>query len=390
MINTLDDIVSAVNTVANSIPQISDTTNFWMVRSKQGIFYNEYVAGGYIAIGWNPLTKTVLSGNHDDDYYKQLLKDSNYLDKIPGTALNKCRRFIDEIKPGDIAMIVGRSEIAFATIGDYFESDSDTTTAEKELEIHTQIETGTYLGLNCPYRKRRHISIISKVDLSSAPPMVYKCLVSNRHSLSSLNEYADAILSCCYDLSVYSNRLIIKYHIRQPSDINPIDFSLFTLSMADLIADDSRELTGKYNLNSEGDVIFFLTNFGEDVRLFLTNHLVPILLGYFILFGGKVAGIEFPSSIEKIKEFVADFLYRKEAKRIKAAEADKAEADAEKAKVDAERSRFELEELKKQSQGKANQTVENLTRAAVPLNIKPPANNIIDITALFQIDDETE
>ena len=319
-----------------------------------------------------------------------ILSDSNYPDKMPGTALNKCRRFIEEIKSGDIAMIVGRSEIAFATIGDYFEVDLDTATAEKELEIHTQIETGTYLGLNCPYKKRRHISIISKVDLSSAPPMVYKCLVSNRHSLSSLNEYADAILSCCYDLSVYSNRLIIKYHIRQPRDINPFDFSLFTLSMADLISDDRRELTGKYNLNSEGDVVFFLTNFGQDILVFLKDHLVPILLGYFILFGGKAAGIEFPSSIEKIKDLVADFLYRKETRRIKVAEADKAEAEAEKAKVDAERSRFELEELKKQAQEKASQTVENLTRAAVPLNIKPPANNIIDITALFQIDDETE
>ena len=390
MINTLDDIILAVDTVVDSIPQIPDATNFWMVRSKQGVFYNEYVAGGYIAIGWNSLTKDILSGNRDDDYYKQILKDNNYPDKMPGTALNKCRRFIEEIQSGDIAMIVGRSEIAFATIGDYFELESNTTTAEKELEIHTQIETGTYWGLNCPYKKRRHISIISKVDLSSAPPMVYKCLVSNRHSLSSLNEYADAILSCCYDLSVYSNRLIIKYHIRQPRDINPIDFSLFTLSRADLIADNSHELTGKYNLNSEGDVIFFLSNFGQDILQFLKDHLVPILLGYFILFGGKAAGIEFPSSIEKIKELVADFLYRKETKRIKVAEADKAEAEAEKAKVDAERNRFELEELKRQTQERACQTVDNLTRAAVPLNIKPPANNIIDITALFQIDDETE
>ena len=390
MINTLDDIILAVDTVVDSIPQIPDATNFWMVRSKQGVFYNEYVAGGYIAIGWNSLTKDILSGNRDDDYYKQILKDNNYPDKMPGTALNKCRRFIEEIQSGDIAMIVGRSEIAFATIGDYFELESNTTTAEKELEIHTQIETGTYLGLNCPYKKRRHISIISKVDLSSAPPMVYKCLVSNRHSLSSLNEYADAILSCCYDLSVYSNRLIIKYHISQPRDINPIDFSLVTLSMADLIADNSHELTGKYNLNSEGDVIFFLSNFGQDILQFLKDHLVPILLGYFILFGGKAAGIEFPSSIEKIKELVADFLYRKETKRIKVAEADKAEAEAEKAKVDAERNRFELEELKRQTQERACQTVDNLTRAAVPLNIKPPANNIIDITALFQIDDETE
>ena len=391
MINTLEDIISAVDAIANSIPQISDTTNFWMVRSKQGVFYNEYVTGGYIAIGWNSLTEAVLSGsNDDDDYYKQILKDNNYPDKMPGTALNKCRRFIDEIKPGDIAMIVGRSEIAFATIGDYYEIDLDTATAEKELEIHTQIETGTYLGLNCPYKKRRHISIISRVDLNSAPPMVYKCLISNRHSLSSLNEYADAILSCCYDLSVYSNRLIVKYHVRQPKDINPIDFSLFTLSMADLIVDDNSKLTGKYNLNSEGDIIFFITNCGQDILLFLKEHLVPILLGYFILFGGKAAGIEFPSSIEKIKGLVADFQYRKEAKRLKVAEADRAEAEAQKVQIDVERSRFELEELKKRAQERANQTVENLTRSAVPLNIKPPANHIIDITALFQIDDDTE
>ena len=111
--------------------------------------------------------------------------------------------------------------------------------------------------------------------------MVYKCLVSNRHSLSSLNEYADAILSCCYDLSVYSNRLIIKYHIRQPRDINPFDFSLFTLSMADLISDDRRELTGKYNLNSEGDVVFFLTNFGQDILCFLERPPRPHLIRIF-------------------------------------------------------------------------------------------------------------
>lgn len=391
MINTLDDIISAAETITGLIPQISDETNFWMIRSKQGVFYNEYVAGEYIAIGWNPLTKAILSdNNNDDNFYKQILKDNDYQDKMPGTALNKCRRFVEEIKSGDIAMIVGRTEIAFATIGDYFEDSTNSTTAEKELEIHAQIETGTYIGLKCPYKKRRHISIISTVDLGAAPPMVYKCLVSNRHSLSSLNEYADAILSCCYDLSVYFNRLIIKYHIRQPRDINPFDFSLFTLSMADLISDNRCGLTGKYNLNSEGDVVFFLANLGEDIGVFLKNNLVSVLLGYFILFGGKAAGIEFPSSIEKIKELVADLFYLKESKRIKIAEANKAEAEAVKAQIDATRSYYEIEELREKVQKKANQTVENLTCAATPLNIKPPSNNIIDITALFQIDDETE
>ena len=92
MINTLDDIISAAETITGLIPQISDKTNFWMIRSKQGVFYNEYVAGEYIAIGWNSLTKAILSdNNNDDNFYKQILKDNDYPDKMPGTALNKCR-----------------------------------------------------------------------------------------------------------------------------------------------------------------------------------------------------------------------------------------------------------------------------------------------------------
>ena len=71
MINTLDDIILAADTVIDSVPQISDSTNFWMVRSKQGVFYNEYVAGGYIAIGWNSLTKNNLSDNCDDPSFER-------------------------------------------------------------------------------------------------------------------------------------------------------------------------------------------------------------------------------------------------------------------------------------------------------------------------------
>lgn len=390
MLDTLDDLIAVADSIAEAIPQVSKGTNFWMVRSKQGVFYNEYVGGSFIAIGWNVLTEAILHRSKDDEYYKKLLTDADYPDKVPGTALNKCRRFIEEIKSGDIAMIVGRSEIAFATIGDYFEVDNDQTTAIRELEIHAQIEDGTYLGLNCPYKKRRHISIISKVDLSCAPPIVYKCLVSNRHSLSSLNEYADAILSCCYDVSFYNDRLILKYHIRQSKDINPIDFSMFTLSIASLVSEDSKNISGRYNLNSEGDLVLFLANNGQLILDFIKEHLVPILLGYFILFGGKVAGIEFPSSIDKVKNLVSDFLFRKETRRLKIAEVVKAEAEAAQAQADAEKSRLELEALRAKVEKKAFDTVENLARAAIPLDIKPPANNIIDISAIFQIDDETD
>jgi len=388
MINSFDDIVNASQSIVNAIPQVSETTNFWMVRSKKGVFYSEYITQNYIAIGWNVLTESVLSSGHQDDYYKDLLKENSYPDKMPGTALNKCRRFIEELKPGDIAMIIGRDEITFATIGDYFEIKDSTLTASREIEIAAQIDSGTYLGSECPYIKRRHISIIGRVNLDSAPPMVYKCLVSNRHSLSSLNDYADAILCCCYDLVYYNNRLIIKYHIQQPKDINPIDFSMYTYSVASLIADDPRLISGKYNLNSEGDILLFLANHGEDILTFLKEHVISILTIYFILFGGKFAGIEFPSSIDTIKSIVSDFLYRKENKRIRIAEANAAEALVEKTKAETAKLQAETAEIKIRTQKQASKTVDELRQAAGPLNIKSPASNIIDISALFQDNDK--
>lgn len=395
MINTLEEIASAADLVANSIPQIPEQKNFWMIRSTDGAFYSEYIREGFIGIGWNVLTEDVLSQCRERSYYETLLNNCQYKDKISGAVLAKCSKFIDEIQCGDIAVIVGKTEIAFAQIGKYFELQTKDTTPERELEIRKQIGDGTYRGGACPYRKRREITVISKSDYDHVPLPIYKCLFSNRHSLSSMTKYADAILSCCYDLCYYKKRLILKYHIRQPRDINPVDFSLFILSIAELVAKDEAQLTGKYNINSEGDVVLFLANSGQSAIDFLTYHMIPILIGYFIMFGGKGFGLEFPSGIDKIKEIVTDFIFRKETKRLKAAEVQKAEAEARRAIADAERSELENElkrmELEREkAREKAAVLVDNLARASVPLQIVPPDNKILNLSEIFSASEKDE
>lgn len=44
-----------------NIPTISDTTNFWMVRTKRGFFFDEFLKEEYIAIGWNLVRKAMIS-----------------------------------------------------------------------------------------------------------------------------------------------------------------------------------------------------------------------------------------------------------------------------------------------------------------------------------------
>ena len=234
VLNTFEDIVKVVKTQVPEIPIIDDSTNFWMIRSKKGVFYSEFIDNCFIAIGWNALTSSNLSSN-DDDNLKSHLSSSGYTDKMMGTAVNKCHRFVDEVKEGDIAMVVGKNEIAFACIGSYYEFDDESTTVENELEVIAQIDNRSYKGGRCPYKKRRHITIINKINIDVVSPTIYKCLVANRHSLSNLCDYADAIISASYDVAYYKNRLIVKYHITQPRDINPFDFSLFTLDRKSVV-----------------------------------------------------------------------------------------------------------------------------------------------------------
>lgn len=70
MVNTFDDVLKIAESQAHSIPIVDDTINFWMVRSKKGIFYNEYIENEYIAIGWNVLTPNNLSNT--DEQLKKL------------------------------------------------------------------------------------------------------------------------------------------------------------------------------------------------------------------------------------------------------------------------------------------------------------------------------
>ena len=89
------------------IPSIKNDTNFWMVRAKRGFFFDEFIRNEFIAIGWNSVTKAMISLNltrSQSDRLKASIK-ATYDESKPGTSLNKCIRFCYELKAGDIAVI---------------------------------------------------------------------------------------------------------------------------------------------------------------------------------------------------------------------------------------------------------------------------------------------
>lgn len=108
------------------IPDIPEDTNFWLVRTMSGYFYEEFIDEGYVALGWNYITQNT---SFDDKNIK-ILKDDikeRYGDKRPGVAVNKCIKFIETVKSGDYVLIPNAksTEVTIGILGEYYEEDYD-------------------------------------------------------------------------------------------------------------------------------------------------------------------------------------------------------------------------------------------------------------------------
>lgn len=154
--------------------------SFWMIRSKRGVFYDEYIKCGYIAIGWNALLKQDFSTDTEDQK-KNKIAIAYPSEQRPTGCVNKCDRFINEMKRGDIAVVVGNGRVSFCIVGDYYEEHIENAVL-RELEANAQMEASNYkdYDIPCPYQKRRYIRCIREVAEDNITPILGKA-ISNRH-----------------------------------------------------------------------------------------------------------------------------------------------------------------------------------------------------------------
>lgn len=368
------------------ITEIKDDTNFWMIRTKRGFFFDEYIKKQYIAIGWNLIKESTLKdgiSNRQQEALKEEIKQV-YDEKLPGTAVNKCIKFYSSVKVGDIAMIVDKHRVAFATIGEYYEENDEKLTIDREIEVNKATEDNKNRNhhFDCPYIKRRKITIIKVIkNEAEITPYLYKAMAVNRHSLSDLCDYAETILSYCYDSYIYNGKLTLAFKIRKKDDINALDLSNFISSASRIAANNqSNNVSVKTSLHSFGDVLLQIKDFAD------TNPLFTILIIYVAIFGGKVKDYEFGSLVSVIKWFVNrkhEVETQKLDEEIKKVQIQK--TNAETAKLAAETALLEEELLtKKQNNEKQIKIIDEclpvLIESSKNMEVEPQSSTIINIT----------
>lgn len=364
----------------SNIPEISSETKFWMIRAKRGFFFDEFLSNEFIAIGWNSIKYSKIKdgmSEEQEEVLKEEIKDE-YGEKVPGAALNKCIKFCYELKVGDIAMIVDHHRVAFAMIEEYYEEENPLFTPDFERKVHKDIESARY-GIDkfrCPYIKRRKIQVLKILNEDAVMnPYLYKALAVNRHSLSDLGDYAETILSGCFDSFIYDGKLTITFRIMQKSDISAIVLADFVSSAARIISNNQPEkVTVKTTLHSPGDVLLQIVDYAKE-------NAVALTLCYIAIFGGKAGNYEFNSVISIIKDFI-DRKFNAQKKQLEL-EKLQAEVDLAKGKAIAQ----ELENIEKKRVIEKNMVdcyMPQLVNTASEMQVEISNSNVIDLTRILE------
>lgn len=280
---------------------IPSETRFWIIRTKKGYFYNEFLINRYIGLGWNIIDINSDLGSQSIDAVKDSIA-VNYDEMRPMSAINKCMNFMHSIKQGDVLVIpsAGSRFITFALAGDYFEASDKTYEIEREVISKIDSKEVLIKEVECPYKKRRTISILKTIRHEDLNIKLARALTSY-HGISNLDSYGEYILDAIYDNYIFKDKLLVQFNITKKSPIKPREISSLMYGLTEYLCRiiDEEFISTTLNLNSPGKVKLTLEQVAEKVK----NGKWYWLILFVLLTGGKAFTFEFPGIVATIKDF---------------------------------------------------------------------------------------
>lgn len=298
---------------------LDQDTNYWLVRTEGGIFYEQFVIGNYIAIGWNEISGLELFKkayvDKDEVEKDKILKSiRETIDKeeeketrpmgerereAKKTRIyNQINRFLFEMKAGDYVLIPspGSDLIEFGMIA-----------SEPYINLKKIVDVEEN---ECDYLKRRDVKWLCHEKRNNLDPYLYG-LIYSQHAISNANAYAHYIDRTIHKFYIKGNQAHLILEVGKETEIYGSHFIQMMSSVLDLV-DSFNEIAGsnydknsvqvKINVQSPGPVEFF----GQiEIILAIAASIEFIIGGKFSIFiFGQSLSFECPGIIEHIRKFV--------------------------------------------------------------------------------------
>jgi Uncharacterized conserved protein len=277
------------------IPEIQQR-RYWLVRTDGGTHYTDFTVNDYISIGWDYITREIFRTKKEDEIKALIAKneliaptaddDDNDNDDDEKTregkitsVYNKLKRFIEEIKIGDVVIIPSRNtkQISIGIV------ESDVIEDPDYVNKYQRENPGTEIHL-CSYLKRRVVKWIKAINKEKIDVYLARAF-SSHHAISDISEYSSFIDRELYSIYLADGMIHSIIRAGHPNGVSfkelqelldILDDTLKESSKISGIRYDPKELQVKLNIHSPGliELIGFLGSGALlAIGMFAWNHI---------------------------------------------------------------------------------------------------------------------
>lgn len=297
------------------IQNVNADKHYWFFRTMGGLYYDEFVSKGYIAIGYNEIIMKDLADLPDrDDMARAFLKvrlreiSKEMTDSQTAIAAGQIVKFYRELAVGDIVVAPSFQSKKYAIgviTSEMFEDSSK------------------HGDRDCQFVKRRAVRWEKEVWRHELDPKAILAF-GNQQTMSSIDEYAGYIDRKIGQIYTKGNTSYLILRVSQDEDLSWNDF-MFIGDLGTLFRDFSKEvelgadlskIKMKINVQSPGDILLMIPDGGGWI-------LALVLVILMVIRGGKSyirlnsdgldAGVDaegIGDTFKKILDAVSDFLDR--------------------------------------------------------------------------------
>lgn len=272
-----------------NIDVFNDEQKYWFVRTNGGLYYDEYKTKGFIAFGINTICDKKLLEDADTskvakeqlinkikEAYKNKTQNSTTeilivtednlspekpkktkKDKVPtGLIINQLKRFMLEMKTGDIVLIPSSdsNKITFGEI-----------TSEYYVDKTSPLE-GFPEDKKCPFFKRINVKWIKTIKKKNLDPYLYKVIYSH-HSITDVSYARNYINRSLSDIYILNDKLYITFNVNRKTGIpvkNLLEFIgsfekvAHSINLDQKYIDEIAQAEVKLNLQSPGPIQYII------------------------------------------------------------------------------------------------------------------------------------
>lgn len=232
------------------IIKIDENRNYWMVRTEAGEYYDEFYHDNFVGMGWDELNSFSQEEFNNEEYMAEQVTKFFPDVKQQWRVYSQVRRFLFDVKVGDIVIIPSSSHVSFGVV-------------ESDVYFAEVTEADLAAGL-CPFKKRRRVAWIKTVRRNDLDPYLYK-LLNSHFTITNALEYAPFIDRTLHSFYVKGDKAHLVLQVTTEDHIYARDLMKLINGSLELV-DVHNEITGdeldpngveiKLNVQSPGPVEF--------------------------------------------------------------------------------------------------------------------------------------